>query len=146
MASAGGLTRRRGGGRPAGPDEQDDSRVSSPVSRNGSAMDHRGPETSFTAGQNGHKIAFDPRDLSETEERNKQPKLTLMEEVLLLGLKDKQVSSDEGKTGFGSVRIFSELGLLTPWALHRVIYRSGMRTSLMLCEVVLSLSSHFVVG
>lgn len=97
MASAGGLTRRRGGGRPAGPDEQDDSRVSSPISRNGSAMDHRGPETSFTAGENGHKIAFDPRDLSETEERSKQPKLTLMEEVLLLGLKDKQVSFDGGE-------------------------------------------------
>ncbi|KAJ5947200.1 Golgi phosphoprotein 3-domain-containing protein [Penicillium verhagenii] len=91
MSAAGGLTRRRGGGRAAGPDEQDDnSRVSSPVSRNGSAMDNRGPETSFTAGENGHKIAFDPRDLSETEERSKQPKLTLMEEVLLLGLKDKQ--------------------------------------------------------
>lgn len=57
-------------------------------------MDHRGPETSFTAGENGHKIAFDPRDLSETEERSKQPKLTLMEEVLLLGLKDKQVSNE----------------------------------------------------
>lgn len=41
--------------------------------------------------ENGHKIAFDPRDLSESAERSKQPKLTLMEEVLLLGLKDKQV-------------------------------------------------------
>lgn len=54
-------------------------------------MDNRGPETSFTNTENGHKIAFDPRDLSETAERSKQPKLTLMEEVLLLGLKDKQV-------------------------------------------------------
>ena len=35
--------------------------------------------------------AFDPRDISENQERNKQPKLTLMEEILLLGLKDKQV-------------------------------------------------------
>lgn len=61
------------------------------MSRNGSALDHRGPETSFTSAENGHKIAFDPRDISETEERSKQPKLTLMEEVLLLGLKDKQV-------------------------------------------------------
>jgi hypothetical protein len=42
-------------------------------------------------GENGHKIAFDPRDISESQERSKQPKLTLMEEVLLLGLKDKQV-------------------------------------------------------
>ncbi|KAJ5083641.1 hypothetical protein N7456_013068 [Penicillium angulare] len=92
MSAPGGLTRRRGGGRAGGPEDQDESRVSSPVSRNNSAMDNRGPETSFTAGENGHKIAFDPRDLSETEERSKQPKLTLMEEVLLLGLKDKQVS------------------------------------------------------
>jgi Golgi phosphoprotein 3 len=60
-------------------------------------MDTRGPETSFTSAENGHKIAFDPRDLSETEERSKQPKLTLMEEVLLLGLKDKQVSIIENK-------------------------------------------------
>jgi golgi phosphoprotein 3 len=39
----------------------------------------------------GHRIAFDPRDMEEGEERLKFPKLTLMEEVLLLGLKDKQV-------------------------------------------------------
>lgn len=50
------------------------------------------PETAYeTVGENGHKIAFDPRDISESAERSKQPKLTLMEEVLLLGLKDKQV-------------------------------------------------------
>jgi golgi phosphoprotein 3 len=40
-----------------------------------------------------HRIAFDPRDMEEGEERLKFPKLTLMEEVLLLGLKDKQVCS-----------------------------------------------------
>lgn len=57
-------------------------------------MDNRIPETSYTNSENGHKIAFDPRDISETEERSKQPKLTLMEEVLLLGLKDKQVGFD----------------------------------------------------
>lgn len=70
-------------------------------------MDHRGPETSFTAGENGHKIAFDPRDLNETEERSKQPKLTLMEEVLLLGLKDKQVSVEEGMavSGYSTIRL-----------------------------------------
>lgn len=65
-------------------------------------MDTRGPETSFTSAENGHKIAFDPRDLSETEERSKQPKLTLMEEVLLLGLKDKQVSMVEDKGDRGA--------------------------------------------
>ncbi|ODQ66690.1 Golgi phospho protein 3 [Nadsonia fulvescens var. elongata DSM 6958] len=37
-----------------------------------------------------HKIAYDPRDLRETEEQATSPVLTLMEEVLLMGLKDKQ--------------------------------------------------------
>jgi Golgi phosphoprotein 3 len=91
MASAGGLTRRRGAGGGAststGEEGDDPSRVSSPAPKS----NDRAPETSYTGGENGHKIAFDPRDISESEERNKQPKLTLMEEVLLLGLKDKQV-------------------------------------------------------
>lgn len=90
MASAGGLTRRRGGGGGTGTapeDDNDASRVSSPAPKNYD----KAPETSYTGGENGHKIAFDPRDISESEERSKQPKLTLMEDVLLLGLKDKQV-------------------------------------------------------
>ena len=49
--------------------------------------------------------AYDPRDISENQERNKLPKLTLMEEILLLGLKDKQVGLGgyaglPGKTSF----------------------------------------------
>lgn len=89
MASTGGLTRRRGGGGvgESNGDDNESSRVSSPKG----VPDQRAPDTSYTGGENGHKIAFDPRDISESEERNKQPKLTLMEEVLLLGLKDKQV-------------------------------------------------------
>lgn len=90
MASTSGLTRRRGG-RAGSDGGNDSSRVASPSPLNGSSYDNRTPETSFTGGENGHKIAFDPRDISENEERGKQPKLTLMEEVLLLGLKDKQV-------------------------------------------------------
>ncbi|KAI4119915.1 MAG: hypothetical protein LQ345_000173 [Seirophora villosa] len=91
MASAGGLTRRRGGGGGASTgDDEDPGRVDSPTAKNASSHENRGPETSYTGGENGHKIAFDPRDISESEERNKQPKLTLMEEVLLMGLKDKQ--------------------------------------------------------
>jgi Golgi phosphoprotein 3 len=90
MASAGGLTRRRGG-RVGGEDNEEGSRVSSPVPNNRTAVDARTPETSYTDSENGHKIAFDPRDISENEERTKMPKLTLMDEVLLLGLKDKQV-------------------------------------------------------
>lgn len=92
MASAGGLTRRRGGAgtnSSIGDDDNEASRVNSPAPK--SAPEGRTPDTSYTGGENGHKIAFDPRDISESEERNKQPKLTLMEEVLLLGLKDKQV-------------------------------------------------------
>lgn len=94
MASAGGLTRRRGGGGGAtteASDDNDASRVNSPALKNYDKT----PETSYTGGENGHKIAFDPRDISESEERNKQPKLTLMEDVLLLGLKDKQVRVDD---------------------------------------------------
>lgn len=141
MASAaGGLTRRRGAGRVAGADEQDDSRVSSPISRNGSAMDNRGPETSFTSAENGHKIAFDPRDISENEERGKQPKLTLMEDILLLGLKDKQVSLH----GY-----YLMADLFDSWfrpltsrpRRNRVICRSGTKTSPMPCEGVSLLSS-----
>jgi golgi phosphoprotein 3 len=45
-----------------------------------------------TALEGGSKIAYDPRDLIETEQDGgKMPTLTLLEEVLLLGLKDKQV-------------------------------------------------------
>jgi golgi phosphoprotein 3 len=96
MASTGGLTRRRGGGGGTGGTDSDtgndSGRVSSPTPRQGpSYSENRAPETSYTSEENGHKIAFDPRDISESEERSKQPKLTLMEEVLLLGLKDKQV-------------------------------------------------------
>ncbi|KAK1968377.1 GPP34-domain-containing protein [Colletotrichum sublineola] len=88
-ATAGGLTRRRGGGgAPAG-----DGETSNGASRTNSTNNFNkdsAPETSYESGENGHKIAFDPRDISESAERSKQPKLTLMEEVLLLGLKDKQ--------------------------------------------------------
>ncbi|KAK4068422.1 uncharacterized protein Triagg1_7361 [Trichoderma aggressivum f. europaeum] len=86
--SSSGLTRRRGAGGVAGTEGES----SNGVSRTNSTRDVRdsGPETSYESGENGHKIAFDPRDISESAERSKQPKLTMMEEVLLLGLKDKQ--------------------------------------------------------
>jgi Golgi phosphoprotein 3 len=38
----------------------------------------------------GHKVAYDPRDLTDAREMGENPRLTLMEEILLLGLKDKQ--------------------------------------------------------
>ncbi|KAI0891977.1 Golgi phosphoprotein 3 [Annulohypoxylon nitens] len=81
-----GLTRRRGAG--GGTTTED----ANGISRSGSSQNVRdsAPETSYENSENGHKIAFDPRDISESAERSKQPKLTLMEEVILLGLKDKQ--------------------------------------------------------
>lgn len=125
MASAGGLTRRRGGGGGASTttaeDENDSSRVSSPAPKNYDKT----PETSYTGGENGHKIAFDPRDISESEERNKQPKLTLMEEVLLLGLKDKQV-----RQGF---KENANAALMLTKFRYRAISHSGMTTFLTLC-------------
>ena len=38
----------------------------------------------------GHRVAYDPRDLNDEKEIGENPRLTLMEEILLLGLKDKQ--------------------------------------------------------
>ncbi|KAG8941511.1 hypothetical protein FRC03_004403 [Tulasnella sp. 419] len=43
-----------------------------------------------TALEGGRKIAYDPRDLESEGEAQKMPPLTLMEEVLLLGLNDRQ--------------------------------------------------------
>ena len=101
MASQGGLTRRRGagGGAAANGDEESSSRVTSPGPRSANSYTDRTPETAYESGENGHKIAYDPRDISENAERTKQPKLTLMEEILLLGLKDKQVGTKRTLAG-----------------------------------------------
>ncbi|KAG5357981.1 Vacuolar protein sorting-associated protein 74 [Yarrowia sp. B02] len=40
--------------------------------------------------EDGPKIGYDPKDIQTAEEEDKQPRLTLMEEVLLMGLKDQQ--------------------------------------------------------
>ena len=92
MSAQGGLTRRRGAGAAGGGTEDNSSTNRSESPTKGGPSSERSPETSYTGGENGHRIAFDPRDLNESRERSKQPKLTLMEEVLLMGLKDKQVS------------------------------------------------------
>lgn len=92
MSSASGLTRRRGGGGGGGgPSTEGESSNGLPRTDSSTNFKDTQPETSYENSENGHKIAFDPRDISESAERSKQPKLTLMEEVLLLGLKDKQV-------------------------------------------------------
>lgn len=95
-----GLTRRRGAGGGGDNDENGtgSNRVASPAPKAGPSREEA--TTSYESGENGHKIAFDPRDMNESAERSKQPKLTMMEEVLLLGLKDKQVgTSSNGMMG-----------------------------------------------
>jgi hypothetical protein len=132
MASQGGLTRRRGAGGAAAAADGDDessSRVTSPGPRTANSYNDRSPETAYESGENGHKIAYDPRDISENAERSKQPKLTLMEEILLLGLKDKQV-------GLATQPVARETDLI-----RRAISHSGMTIYHMLSEAASSLSS-----
>lgn len=40
--------------------------------------------------KSGHRYAYDPRDLNDEQEILTHPRLNMMEEVLLLGLKDRQ--------------------------------------------------------
>ncbi|GAA5980681.1 hypothetical protein JCM11641_000174 [Rhodosporidiobolus odoratus] len=46
--------------------------------------------TSNSQSRPNHKVAYDERDMGDAVEDRVNPRLTLMEEVLLLGLKDKQ--------------------------------------------------------
>ncbi|KAF5335422.1 hypothetical protein D9758_016907 [Tetrapyrgos nigripes] len=101
MSSSAGLSRRRVGGGGGGGettsttiDDEDvrpsPSRSTTANSPGGGTFGHAG-----SAFEGGSKIAYDPRDLEDVgaEERKvggKMPKLTIMEEVLLLGIKDKQ--------------------------------------------------------
>ncbi|KFH43779.1 Vacuolar protein sorting-associated protein-like protein [Hapsidospora chrysogenum ATCC 11550] len=85
-----GLTRRRGAASSALNSADGDASANPSRTSSSNNVRDSGPETSYENGENGHKIAFDPRDISESAERSKQPKLTMMEEILLLGLKDKQ--------------------------------------------------------
>jgi Golgi phosphoprotein 3 len=98
--SSSGLTRRRGA---AGGAAAEGGENGGGIGRSNSSSNVKdsAPETSYEQGENGHKIAFDPRDMNESAERSKQPKLTLMEEVLLLGLKDKQVREQPPAPGPG---------------------------------------------
>lgn len=92
MASAGGLSRRRVAAATAPESNGNESLLPGPSTHesNGTTHGHAG-----TALEGGNRIAFDPRDLSNDdveEHGGKLPKLTILEEILLLGLKDKQVS------------------------------------------------------
>ena len=56
------------------------------------------------------KVAYDPRDFENGGESQQMPRLTIMEEVLLLGLKDKAVSLTWGRqaTEFPGIPFFLE--------------------------------------
>ncbi|CAG8715882.1 9859_t:CDS:2, partial [Funneliformis mosseae] len=73
-ASASGLQRRRNAGA---------------LNSNSSSNENNMPTTLDRTLSSGVRIAVDPNEILDDEDK-KQPNLTLMEEVLLLGLKDKQ--------------------------------------------------------
>ncbi|KAM0751456.1 Golgi phosphoprotein 3 [Meredithblackwellia eburnea MCA 4105] len=93
-----GLQRRRGGGgaasetgltAPASTSSTPAGSTSGGGGLNGSNGSSRPTTPAPATTPSGHRIAYDERDLESGEEKV-LPKLTLMEEVLLLGLKDKQ--------------------------------------------------------
>jgi hypothetical protein len=99
MSSQAGLSRRRVPNQSTSSTTLDDSNPSHD-SRNGTtptSPNHTNSQSHSHAGsafRGGGGIAYDPRDLDTDEEDSKGgklPRLTIMEEVLLLGLKDKQV-------------------------------------------------------
>lgn len=104
MSSSAGLSRRRvpASASSAGDDDADNAwGFNGTASANGGAASRPDPPHSpalhaGSAFEGGSKIAYDPRDLEREDEDarlgGKPPRLTIMEEVLLLGLKDKQVS------------------------------------------------------
>ncbi|KAL9557922.1 hypothetical protein MBANPS3_001152 [Mucor bainieri] len=72
------VTRRRVGGQSANSDDD---------TPNDSSQHHQQQQQHSNSPMADKKVAYDPRDIDESKST---PKLTLMEEVLLLGLKDKQ--------------------------------------------------------
>ncbi|KAL9940645.1 hypothetical protein V8E36_000133 [Tilletia maclaganii] len=98
-SNAGGLSRRRAAGAGASsssyaagnvePDELASPGASSPSLGNTSA-NGKTAAPSARSSLGSAPIAFDPRDLQDEDELTAHPRLTLMEEILLLGLKDRQ--------------------------------------------------------
>ncbi|KAJ6570586.1 Golgi phosphoprotein 3-domain-containing protein [Mycena vulgaris] len=102
MASAG-LSRRRAPAATAAVPDDDDDRPPTAASASASAgpasppLDADNPSSAHagSAFAGGARVAYDPRDLlleagEDARVGGKLPRLTLMEEVLLLGIKDKQ--------------------------------------------------------
>jgi hypothetical protein len=87
----GGLSRRRGAG--GGGDDSASNNSSRPTSTGGAGAGGGGGNHGHRSSVDGGKVHADPRDLQMEDENKTQPRRTLMEEVLLLGLKDKQVTT-----------------------------------------------------
>lgn len=117
-----GLTRRRAGGAGGSPTTAQSDQLPSSSNPSSSTTGNKStPNPNLPP--SGSKVAYDPRDFQDDAESNKMPRLTLMEEVLLLGLKDKAVCL---------YLIFaSKLELM-----NRDTYRSGTTISRMLSEDV----------
>lgn len=114
------ITRRRVAGTSA---NSDDSTTESSHTANHKTSDHASPSLE-------KKIAYDPRDIDESKST---PRLTLMEEVLLLGLKDKQVKharADSGMRNLSDIRrLDTHLLPSVSTKKTRVTFRSGMTAS-----------------
>ncbi|CAE6448741.1 unnamed protein product [Rhizoctonia solani] len=85
MAQSGLSRRRVGTSTPTPNDGETLSSAPSPVG-NSNGRTYGGG----TALEGGGKVAYDPRDLETEGEGKSMPRLTILEEVLLLGIKDKQ--------------------------------------------------------
>ena len=138
MSTSGGLSRRRvgaNGGATSSYDDDGNNKLS-PNTNGGGAVGSRSttpapsqPQHAHagSAFEGGNKIAFDPRDIQqdaseEARTGGKLPRLTIMEEVLLLGIKDKQVLP---------LPFFDTFLMRTnPFQFRRVICLSGTTTFL----------------
>ena len=153
MSTSGGLSRRRvggnGGGTTSSYNDDDDTKLGtingggSGGSRSTTPPPPLPPHHAHagSAFEGGNKIAFDPRDLQEdaSEEARtggKMPRLTIMEEVLLLGIKDKQVafllvyaflSIQKKKQSFSDVicRVICLSGTITFHTLYVAVFSSN---------------------
>ncbi|GAA5886215.1 hypothetical protein JCM16303_004463 [Sporobolomyces ruberrimus] len=91
MASTSTLSRRRGGGGTGGGGGEGlSSSSTAPSSSRPTTPSTSTNQNSSSSSKPQHKVAYDERDLADSTEERLNPRLTLMEEVLLLGLKDKQ--------------------------------------------------------
>lgn len=101
---ASGLSRRRAAGASSAAQDEDvgstwpasnGNSADTSDSPSGSTSNLPKPSHAGSAFEGGSKIAYDPRDFESDGDAERaggrMPKLTIMEEVLLLGLKDKQV-------------------------------------------------------